>query len=136
MMAEVQQARDDRSLGELFGELAGEISALVRQEATLAKAEMSEKASQIGVNLASLAAGGAVAYAGFLAILAAIIALLVEAAGLSWWGAALLVGIVVAIVGGVLVMKGISALKNANLTPRETLESLKEDAQWARRQTT
>jgi hypothetical protein len=46
------------------------------------------------------------------------------------------VGIVVAIVGGVLVMKGISALKNANLTPRETLESLKEDAQWARRQTT
>jgi hypothetical protein len=136
MMAEVQQARDDRSLGELFGELAGEISALVRQEATLAKAEMSEKASQIGVNLASLAAGGAVAYAGFLAILAAIIALLVEAAGLSWWGAALLVGIVVAIVGGVLVMKGISALKSANLTPRETLESLKEDAQWARKQTT
>lgn len=135
-MAEVQQARDDRSLGELFGELAGEISALVRQEATLAKAEMSEKASQIGVNLASLAAGGAVAYAGFLAILASIIALLVEAAGLSWWGAALLVGIVVAIVGGVLVMKGISALKNTNLAPRETLESLKEDAQWARRQTT
>lgn len=135
-MAEVQQARDDRSLGELFAELAREVTALVRQEATLAKTELSEKASTIGVNLASLAAGGAVAYAGFLAILAAIIAFLVEAAGLSWWGAALLVGIVVAIVGGVLVMKGISALKNANLTPRETLESLKEDAQWARKQTT
>lgn len=135
-MAEVQQTRDDRSLGELFAELAREVTALVRQEATLAKAELGEKASRIGVNLASLAAGGAVAYAGFLAILAAIIALLVEAAGLSWWGAALLVGIVVSIVGGVLVMKGIDALKNANLTPRETLESLKEDAQWARKQTT
>jgi len=135
-MAEVQQTRDDRSLGELFAELAREVTALVRQEATLAKAEMGEKASRIGVNLASLAAGGAVAYAGFLAILAAIIALLVQAAGLSWWGAALLVGIVVSIVGGVLVMKGIDALKNANLTPRETLESLKEDAQWARKQTT
>jgi len=135
-MAEVQQTSDDRSLGELFAELAREVTALVRQEATLAKAEMGEKASRIGVNLASLAAGGAVAYAGFLAILVAIIALLVEAAGLSWWGAAMLVGIVVSIVGGVLVMKGINALKNANLTPRETLESLKEDAQWARKQTT
>jgi VIT1/CCC1 family predicted Fe2+/Mn2+ transporter len=135
-MAEVQQVGDDRSLGELFAELAREVTALVRQEAALAKTELSEKAGRIGVNLASLAAGGAVAYAGFLAILAAIIALLVEAAGLSWWGAALLVGIVVAIVGGVLVMKGISALKSANLTPRETLESLKEDAQWARKQTT
>lgn len=132
----VPQAREERSLGELFGELMGEVSNLVRQEAALAKAEIGEKASKIGVNLASLAAGGAVAYAGFLAIIAATIALLVEVGGLSWWGAALLVGVVVAAVGGVLVMKGISALKSANLAPRQTLESLKEDAQWARNQTT
>jgi ABC-type xylose transport system permease subunit len=85
--------------------------------------------------VASLAAGGAVAYAGFLAILAAIIAMLVGA-GMPWWAAALLVGVVVAAVGGFLVWKGITSLKREDLVPRQTLESLKEDAQWARRQTT
>lgn len=135
MMAELQRTRDDRSLGELFSDLAREISTLVRQEATLAKAELGEKASRVGTNLASLAAGGAIAYAGLLGILAAIIVLLAEA-GLAWWASALLVGVVVAAIGGFLVMKGINSLKEMDLAPRQTLESLKEDAQWAREQTT
>jgi hypothetical protein len=135
MMAELQRTRDDRSLGELFSDLAREISTLVRQEATLAKAELGEKASRVGTNLASLAAGGAIAYAGLLAILAAIIVLLAEA-GLAWWASALLVGVVVAAIGGFLVMRGINSLKQIDLAPRQTLESLKEDAQWAREQTT
>jgi hypothetical protein len=135
MMTELQRTRDDRSLGELFSDLAQEISTLVRQEATLAKAELGEKASRVGTNLASLAAGGAIAYAGLLGILAAIIVLLAEA-GLAWWASALLVGVVVAAIGGFLVMKGINSLKEMDLAPRQTLESLKEDAQWAREQTT
>jgi hypothetical protein len=135
MMTELQRTRDDRSLGELFSDLAQEISTLVRQEATLAKAELGEKASRVGTNLASLAAGGAIAYAGLLGILAAIIVLLAEA-GLAWWASALLVGVVVAAIGGFLVMKGINSLKEIDLAPRQTLESLKEDAQWAREQTT
>jgi hypothetical protein len=134
-MAEMQEAREERSLGELFSELAQEVSTLVRQEATLAKAELGQKATRVGRNVAALAAGGAVAYAGLLAILAAIISALVHA-GLEWWASALLVGVVVAAIGGFLVMKGINALKSEDLTPRQTLESLKEDAQWARRQTT
>jgi hypothetical protein len=134
-MAELQRTRDDRSLGELFSDLAREITTLVRQEATLAKAELGEKASRVGTNLASLAAGGAIAYAGLLGILAAIIVLLAEA-GLAWWASALLVGVVVAAIGGFLVMKGINSLKEMDLAPRQTLESLKEDAQWAREQTT
>jgi len=134
-MAELEQIQDDRSLGELFAELAREVTTLVRQEATLARAELSEKAARIGSNVAALAAGGAVAYAGLLAILAAIIGLLTKV-GLEWWASALLVGVVVAAIGGFLVQRSINALKRADLTPRRTLESLKEDAQWARRQTT
>ena len=42
----MQQTRDDRSLGELFAELSRQTSTLVRQEMTLAKTEMSQKASQ------------------------------------------------------------------------------------------
>jgi hypothetical protein len=127
------QSRDDRSLGELFSELAQETSTLVRQEVNLAKTEMSQKASTAGKHIGVLAAGGALAYAGLLAILAGIIALLNDVMPL--WVAALLVGIVVAIVGYLLIRKGLDALKREDFAPRETLETLKEDQQWAKDQT-
>jgi hypothetical protein len=127
------QSRDGRSLGELFSELAQETSTLVRQEVNLAKTEMSQKASTAGKHLGVLAAGGALAYAGLLAILAGVIALLNDVMPL--WVAALLVGIVVAIVGYLLIRKGLDALKREDFAPRETIETLKEDQQWAKDQT-
>jgi hypothetical protein len=133
MMHEAQPARDERSLGELFGDLTREISTLVRQEATLAKTEIGQKAARVGKDVGMLAAGGAVAYAGLLALIAAVIALLVEA-GMTWWGSALLVGVVVAAIGGFLVWRGLDALKHEDLAPRETVETIKEDTAWARRQ--
>jgi len=80
-----------------------------------------------------MAAGGAVAYAGLLALLAAIIIMLSEVMPL--WASALLVGVVVLAVGGYLVYSGLNALKREDLAPRQTIETLKEDAQWAREQT-
>jgi fatty acid desaturase len=133
MMHETQPAPEDRSLGELFGDLSREITTLVRQEATLARTEISQKASRVGKDVGMLAAGGAVAYAGLLALVAAVIALLVEA-GLTWWGSALLVGVVVAAIGGLLVWRGLDALKHEDLAPRETVETIKEGAAWTRRQ--
>ncbi len=128
------QGRDDRSLGELFAELTQESAKLVRQEMTLAKAELSEKASRVGKDLGFLAAGGAVAYAGLLAILAAAIILLNDVMPL--WLSALLVGLVVALVGYFLLRKGLDALKREDLAPRQTMETLKEDQQWAKNRTT
>jgi hypothetical protein len=125
-MEEVRRPSDDRSLGDLLRELMEEITTLIRQEANLAKTEMSQKAAKVGKHLGFLAAGGAIAYAGLLAIVAAVITMLAQA-GMSWWAAALLVGVVVAGLGGFLVMQGISALKNEDLVPRETIEALKED---------
>jgi hypothetical protein len=129
MLNERLPAQEERSLGELFGDLSREVTTLVRQEAALARTEMSEKASRVGRDIGMLAAGGAVVYAGVLAILAAVIILLAQA-GMSWWASALLVGVIVAAVGGVLVWKGMDALKHEDLAPRQTLETLKEDAQW------
>ena len=125
--------RDDRSLGELFAELAQETSRLVRQEVNLAKTEMSQKASRAGKHVGALAAGGAVAYAGLLAILAGLIVLLDEVMPL--WLSAFLVGVVVALVGYLLVRRGLDALKREDLAPRETIETLKEDKEWAKDQT-
>ncbi|MBV9851133.1 MAG: phage holin family protein, partial [Armatimonadetes bacterium] len=126
--------KTERSVGELLGDLMHETTTLVRQEITLAKNEMIQKASQAGRQVASLAIGGAVAYAGLLAIIAAIILLLIHA-NVTPWVAALLVGIVVTAIGGAMVMKGVNALKHADMAPRQTIETLKEDAQWAKDQT-
>jgi hypothetical protein len=127
------QSRDERSLGELFSELARDTSTLVSQEITLAKTEMSQKASRVGKDVGFLAAGGAVAYAGLLAILAGVIVLLGQV--IPMWLAALLVGLVVAGVGYFLVRRGLDALKREDIAPRQTIETLKEDQQWAKDQT-
>ncbi len=127
------QDRDERSLGELFSELAQDTSTLVRKEVQLAKTEMSQKASKVGKDIGFLAAGGAVAYAGLLAILAGIIVLLGQV--IPMWLSALLVGLVVAGVGYFLVRRGLDALKQEDLAPRQTIETLKEDGQWAKDQT-
>ena len=128
-----RDGKDERSLGELFSELARDTSTLVSQEITLAKTEMSQKASRVGKDVGFLAAGGAVAYAGLLAILAGVIVLLGQV--IPMWLAALLVGLVVAGVGYFLVRKGLDALKREDLAPRQTIETLKEDQQWAKDQT-
>ena len=127
-----RDSKDDRSLGELFSELAQDTSTLVRKEVQLAKIEMSQKASRVGKDVGFLAVGGAVAYAGLLAVLAGVIVLLGQV--IPMWLSALLVGLVVAGVGYFLVRRGLDALKREDLAPRQTIETLKEDQQWAKDQ--
>ena len=129
----MRQINEERSLGDLFGDLTREMGTLVRQEVELAKTEMTQKASTAGKNITSMIAGGAVAYAGFLAILAGII-IGIASLGVPWWLAALLVGLVVAGVGYFLIQKGRDALKQESLAPRQTINTLKEDAEWAKEQ--
>jgi len=127
------ERQEERSIGELFAELARETSTLVRQEVQLAKTEMTQKASQVGKDAGMIGAGGAIAYAGLLAIIAGIIFGLGELIPL--WVAALLVGVVVGGIGYFIIQRGVGALKRADLTPRETINSLKEDTEWAKDQT-
>ena len=131
-MAQTQLQKDERSLGDLFSELAAETGTLVRHEVALAQAELTEKATVVGKNVGYLAVGGAVGYAAMLAVLAASIL------GLSMfipaWAAALVVGVVVGIVAFVLISSALSELRKTDLKPGETVESIKEDAQWLKNQ--
>jgi hypothetical protein len=129
----MQQTDDERSLGDLFGDLARDMGTLVSQEVALARTELTQKAVQVGKDIAILAVGGLVAYAGLLALIGGVIFLLAER-GLPLWASAMLVGGIIAIIGYVLVQRGISALKQQDLTPRQTIESLKEDTKWAKEQ--
>ena len=97
---------ENRPLGDLFGDLATDMSNLVRQEVALAKLEITQKAKYLGRNVGYLVVGGAVAYAGLLAVIAAIIMLLDKV--MPAWGAALLVGVVVAGIAWLLIGKAIS----------------------------
>src|SRR4051794_3454785 len=116
---ECSAPRDERSLGELFSELTRETTTLVRQEVTLAKTEMSQKAARVGKDVGFLAAGGAVAYAGFLALIACAIIALSNV--MPWWASALLVGLVVLGIGAFLVWQGIANLRREDLAPRQTI---------------
>lgn len=119
----------DRSVGELLGDLYQGASEVVRLEIELVKTEMSQKAARVGKNVGLLAAGGAIAYAGFLVILGGIVGILV-ALGVPVWLSALIVGVVVAVVGGILVMSGLKKLRQEQIAPQRTIETLKEDREW------
>ena len=131
-MAQQQIAKEEQSLGDLFSELASSTGTLVRQEVALAQAELTQKATDVGKNVGFLVVGGAVGYAALLAIIAAAII------GLSYfvavWAAALIVGVIVGVIAFIMISSALTALKKTDLTPRETVETLKEDAQWLKKQ--
>ena len=127
----MQARNDERSLGELFGDLARDTGLLVRQEVGLATSELTRKVTRAARDVAIVAVGGLVLYAGLLGMLAVLVIGL-AAAGLSWWQAALVVGVVAAVIGALLVQRGLAALKHTDLAPRAALEMLKEDTRWAK----
>lgn len=135
------ELRQERSIGELFGQLSQDMTMLVRQEVQLARAEMSEKLSRLTTNLVSVIGGGFVAYVGALALVAALILALNDLASISPWVSALIVGAVLAIGGYAMLRRGLGELKRVDLAPRRTVENIKDDVQaikadvqWAKEQ--
>jgi len=122
----------ERSIGELFSELARDTTNLLRQEILLAKVELGQKASRAGRQVGLIAAGGAVAYAGLLAVIAAIILFLAD--HMAAWLAALLVGVAVMAIGYALIKQQLERLKRVDPKPQATIETLRQDQQWAKEQ--
>jgi hypothetical protein len=112
--------------------LANETGLLIRQEVALFKAELLEKLGRLGQGLGALAAGGLVAFSGWLVLLAA--AVLGLSTVVAPWLAALIVGLVVFALGAALLFFGKSRLDAEALVLRRTLNSLREDEAWVRDQ--
>lgn len=119
----------ERSTGELFGQLSQDLVLLVRQEAQLAKTEVQAKVARLIADLVSLAAGGLVALVGALGLTTAIVLLLVDPLGLEPWMAALLVGVVLAMAGYGLLRGGLRDLKAMDPALRRAVHGIKEDVQ-------
>jgi hypothetical protein len=130
----MESTRDERTLGDMFAELSRDTRMLLQQEIALAKAEMREKATAAGKSAGLVVGGGLIAYGGLLGIVAAVVLALIEM-GLPAWAGALIGGVVIAAIGYFLVRSGLGRLSTQDLKPRETIETLKEDAQWLRTQT-
>ena len=135
------ELRQERSIGELFGQLTQDMTLLVRQEVQLARTEMTEKLSKLTANLISVGAGGFVAYLGGLALMAALILAVRDLANISLAWSALIVGGILAIIGYVMLQRGMKELKQVELAPRRSVEnikddvqSIKDDVQWAKEQ--
>lgn len=129
-----RRTADERSIGELFGELSQDMGLLVRQEAQLAKTEMQAKLAKVATDLVAVAAGGFVALVGGLALTAALILLLIDPVGLEPWLAALVVAAGMGLIGGIMLWRGLKDLKTTDPAPRRTLETIKDDIRWAKEQ--
>jgi uncharacterized membrane protein YqjE len=128
---EPQPELRDHSIGELVKDLATETSTLVRQEIELAKAELADRGRRAGKGAGMLGAGAAV---GLLA-LGALTAVLIAALDLAMqtWLAALIVTVVYAAIAAVLIQIGRKQVQEAAPpVPEETIDSVKEDVQWAK----
>lgn len=133
-MAQQQMVKEERSLGDLFTELAGETGNLVRQEVALAQAEITQKVTKAGKNVGYLAVGGAVAYMAVLAVTAAVVLLLAQF--LPAWLAALVVGLVIGVVAYFMISSAFAELRKTDPVPRETIDTIKEDAKWLKNELT
>ena len=124
--------QDDRSLGDLFAELSREMGVLVKKEIELANTELTAKARAAGGHAATVAAGGALAHAGLLVLLADVVIGLSQL-GVEPWLSAVIVALVTLIIGYLLANRGLAHLRRTNVTPTQTIESLKENTTWTNR---
>ena len=128
----VQRPVEEESIGQLIGEVMQDVSKLFRQEVALAKAEIREEASKAGKAGGMLAGAGFAGYMVAVLLSLALVFALDAVMPLGW--AAVIVAVLWAIVGGVLYSVGRKRIKDVDPVPRQTVETLREDAQWVRDQ--
>jgi nitrate/nitrite transporter NarK len=120
----------DASPGELASEVAKDLSTLVRQEIALAKVELRQEAKTAGTAFGALGGAGFAGYFVLVFLSLAMMWALASVMALGW--AALIVAAVWAVAAAVLALLGRSKLKTFNPKPERTIESVKEDVQWAK----
>ena len=123
---------DERGLGELVKDMTSELSELFRKEIELAKVEAKEEVAKVAKTAGMFGGAG---LAGWLAVFFFSFALAWALdAVMPRWLAFVLVGVVYAAGTGVLFVQGRKTAKTIHPVPEQTVETLKEDVQWAKAQ--
>lgn len=121
---------EGRSVGELIGEVTSDLSKLMRQEIDLAKVELKAEATKAGKGAGMLAGAGVAGNLMLVFLSLALVYLLNYLMPL--WLAALIVAILWGVAAAVLATRGRKQLAEVNPKPEQTVETLKEDAQWVK----
>ena len=124
-------AAGEPSLGELLRRLTTDTGELVRQEVSLARAEMREVGSRVARDGTKIGIALGLALAGVLALTAFLVIALGDLVGNYWLGA-LIVGLVLVGVGAFMAKSAVDDVKRRGITPQQTVATLKEDAAWAK----
>ena len=134
---------EGRSVGELLGEVTGDLSTLMHKEIELAKleakqavemakSEMKDEAVKAGKGAGMLAGAGVAGHLVLVFLSLMLMFVLENAIGIEW--SALIVALLWAIVGAVLYTMGRKALREVRPVPERTIETVKEDVEWQRNQ--
>ena len=121
------------SIGELLKRLSSDGSHLVQQEIQLAKTELQEKASTAATAATKIGIAAGIALPGIMALTAA----LVIGLGIiinSYWLSALIVGVVILAVAGFMAKRALAGFKSG-FAPKETVRTVRDDIDWAKRET-
>ena len=124
-------AAAEPSLGELLRRLTTDTGELVRQEVSLARAEMREVGSRVARDGTKIGIALGLALAGVLALTAFLVIALGDLVGNYWLGA-LIVGLVLVGVGAFMAKSAVDDVKRRGVMPQQTVATLKEDAAWAK----
>ena len=124
--------RDDRTLGQIVGDVAQDLSTLVRQELELAKTEVKQEASRAGKGVGMLGGAGVAGHLALIFLSLCAVFVLNNAVPLEV--SALIVTVFWLLVAAVLGLMGKKALDRTNPALPQTQRSLKEDAEWVKRQ--
>ncbi len=118
----------DRSIGSILQDIVGNVQSIVRSEVRLAKTEIREEARAAGAAMVRTGIGAGLAFfAAFFVLLGVVYAL-----GLlvPLWMAAVGVGVVLAIAGGVFIRSGLRLFQRVDFVPDRTIRSVKEQVAW------
>ena len=118
---------DPRPTGTLLTDAINQLTRLVRGEVALAKAEVAQNIKNAGLGAALLVGAVVLVFVALNVLVLALVAALGELIGAGW--AALVVGIVLLAIAGILAMRGLNALKPENIAPSRTVRNVQADAQ-------
>jgi hypothetical protein len=118
---------ESASTGELITQLAAQTSRLVQDEMRLAQKEFQESAKHAGVGAGLFSVAGVLVVFGVTTWIAAAVAGL--SVVLPVWAAALIVGAVLLVAGGIAALLGKNQIQEASPVPQQTVANVKEDIQ-------
>jgi hypothetical protein len=133
-MVQSTEGYEEPGLKEMLVSLCRNMTALLKQEIYFGKEELSNSLFRLKKGMVFLAVGAAIGYSGLLVLLAAAVVALARLESVSLWLSALMVGFAVLLIGLLFLLIGIKKVKLVNLKPHLTIEVVKEDVTWIKKQ--